>query len=555
MANTLSLGSGNWGAKESLLLGYYEDGTQFLPETFDVTRATGGTRVNKAGLIETPAEIGSELVTNGDFSNGLTDWIAKDGTMTLSGSGSLLFDNNSGNGSGGAFQNLSLVAGKQYQMTATMQLLTGASNGTFNLFTSTAAGTGQSTVYNGGVLTLGGGAVTETFTFTPAGGDVSIQLYCDEPNATYTIDNISVKEYNDKNLARIDYLDDAKGALLTEPQSTNVVTQSANLSTNYWSASQEVSLVGEQSSPSADSPLGAYDVIESTSDSVHKLRSLIFTTAAVESTMSVYIKYSTKRFIEFRENTSNARCKFDLLNNVVTQSIGAVGKIEDAGNGFKRISITYTATETTSRVQLGLLDDSAGSNYPGNGTDKITVFGFQVEQANAAGYDGKYATSYIPTIGETQSRNADLVNNGGDVKNFNSEEGVLFVEIAALDNDCDFILGLFGDTDDQVRIRLNNAIKAQLYVSGVLQTNMTFSTTLTNNHKIAFKYKENDFALWVDGVEVKTDTNGITLPANVLTKLNLSNFNNSSKVEAKTKNVQVFNEALTDSELAALTTI
>ena len=531
MANTLSLGSGNWGAKESLLLGYYEDGTQFLPETFDVTRATGGTRVNKDGLIETPAEIGSELVVNGNFATD-SDWTLGSG-WNISG-GSLIASSASSN----SFQTSSFVLGKIYKATYSISDYV---SGTFRIQVG-SGGIGNTNSSNG------------TFVeYIEYSGSNFLYLK-GSSSFNGSIDNVSVKEYNDKNLARIDYLDDAKGALLTEPQSTNLVIQSANLSAGYWVPSQS-SLAEGQSSPSADSPLGAYNLIESTSSGQHRLRSTTFPTAAVESTMSVYIKYSTKRFVELKNITSGSRCKFDLLNNVVTQSIGAVGKIEDAGNGFKRISITYTATETTSRVQLNLLGPNQETTYTGNGTDKITVFGFQVEQANAAGYDGKYATSYIPTIGETQSRNADLVNNGGDVKNFNSEEGVLFVEIAALDNDCDFILGLFGDTDDQVRIRLNNAIKAQLYVSGVLQTNMTFSTTLTNNHKIAFKYKENDFALWVDGVEVKTDTNGITLPANVLTKLNLSNFNNSSKVEAKTKNVQVFNEALTDSELAALTTI
>ena len=79
-------------------------------------------------------------------------------------------------------------------MTATMQLLTGAASGTFTLFTSTATGTGQSGVYTGSTLLVGGAAVTETFTFTPASGDVSIQFACDESNATYSISDITVKE-------------------------------------------------------------------------------------------------------------------------------------------------------------------------------------------------------------------------------------------------------------------------------------------------------------------------------------------------------------------------
>jgi hypothetical protein len=121
-------------------------------------------------------------------------WSSKDGVITSVENGKLLFNNSTGNASGGAFQNIGLVTGKQYQMTLTMQLITGASNGSIQLFTSTAGGSGQSLVYTGSALVTGGAAVTETFTFTPASGDVSIQPACDESNATYTISDISVKE-------------------------------------------------------------------------------------------------------------------------------------------------------------------------------------------------------------------------------------------------------------------------------------------------------------------------------------------------------------------------
>jgi len=122
------------------------------------------------------------------------DWSAKDGIITSVENGKLLFDNSSGNANGGVFQNIGLVTGKQYKMTATMQLITGSSNGTFNLFTSSATGTGQTSVYTGSALVAGGAAVTETFTFKPGSGDVSIQFTCDEANATYSISDISVKE-------------------------------------------------------------------------------------------------------------------------------------------------------------------------------------------------------------------------------------------------------------------------------------------------------------------------------------------------------------------------
>lgn len=134
----------------------------------------------------------SELVSNGDFTNNITGWTAKDSTISYD-NGKLKVAGTV-NASGGAFQNIGLVTNKYYKMTATMQLLTGSSNGTFSLLTSTSAGTGQTSVYAGSTLVVGGDAVTETFTFTPGTDDVSIQFSSDEASASYTIDNVSVKE-------------------------------------------------------------------------------------------------------------------------------------------------------------------------------------------------------------------------------------------------------------------------------------------------------------------------------------------------------------------------
>jgi hypothetical protein len=73
--------------------------------------------------------------------------------------------------------------------------------------------------------------------------------------------------------------------------------------------------------------------------------------------------------------------------------------------------------------------------------------------------------------------------------------------------------------------------------------------------KCAIKYKENDFALWIDGVEVATDTSGNTFPANTLNKLSFTRGDNVQNLYGKVKALAVFNEALTDLELECLTTI
>ena len=55
-------------------------------------------------------------------------------------------------------------------------------------------------------------------------------------------------------------------------------------------------------------------------------------------------------------------------------------------------------------------------------------------------------------------------------------------------------------------------------ILGVLDKQV-YNYTLTDAksfNKIAFKYKQNDFSLYVNGIEVATDTSGNVLPANTL---------------------------------------
>ena len=57
----------------------------------------------------------------------------------------------------------------------------------------------------------------------------------------------------------------------------------------------------------------------------------------------------------------------------------------------------------------------------------------------------------------------------------------------------------------------SNSVRALMKSNGV--TSFDFqATNITslNFNKIAVKYKENDFALWVNGLEVGTDTSGNT---------------------------------------------
>ena len=100
-----------------------------------------------------------------------------------------------------------------------------------------------------------------------------------------------------------------------------------------------------------------------------------------------------------------------------------------------------------------------------------------------------------------------------------------------------------------------NRITAEIKVGNVSQAGFNYTVSDTTDiHKIAFKYKENDFALWIDGVEVGTDASGAVLTAGTLTELDFSIGSGSFPFFGNTKDIQVYTKALSDAELIKLTT-
>jgi hypothetical protein len=173
-----------------------------------------------------------------------------------------------------------------------------------------------------------------------------------------------------------------------------------------------------------------------------------------------------------------------------------------------------------------------------------------------------YATSYIPTQGATSTRIAETCNNSGSAQDFNSEEGVLYTEIAALADSLNYRFISISDGTNNNRIYLmysnaSNQIEVSMLVGGVQSYSAThnLSSSIAYN-KIALKWKLNDFSLYVNGVEVSTNNSNITFSANTLNKINFSNeLANIFDFEGKVKSVEVFTKALSDEELQKLTTI
>jgi hypothetical protein len=221
------------------------------------------------------------------------------------------------------------------------------------------------------------------------------------------------------------------------------------------------------------------------------------------------------------------------------------------GSGWYRCIATYqTASTSVGQIKVEL---GSTSTITGDGTSGMLFWGMQLET-------GSYPTSYIPWDGSgTTTRSADVCNSSGTSAEFNDSEGVLFAEIAFTKELVSGFVTISDGTDDE-RITIYrvgsiypNKIQGQVRQGNVSRVSFSFDTNSTDvQNKIALKYKANDFAFWVNGIEVDTETSNTLIPIN-LDNLEFSEGDGGNPFYGKSKQVMTFKTALNDSELETLT--
>ena len=506
MANpSLQIGNDNWAIKEDNLLGYSTAGTRFVPQPITMTRATLGTRVNPSGLVEDVELLGSELVTNGDFATD-SDWTKGTG-WTISGGNA----NSDGSGTSFLYQIISNAQTKRFLIEYEVKNYV---SGSVSIVLG-SAGSDQLTSSSNGVVS---GIVLWDGT--------SDRLNFKSVSLNGSIDNVSVKEATIDNLPRVDYTD-GTSSLLVEPLRTNLITYSEDFSQSDWTKQGATTI----SATNITSPIGTTNATRITGLTGSGSNDLKFITGIDPANKTYTATFYLKGSNTLRMQLSNG------IDDAVSTTIILT-------SSWVRYSITHTFNSTSSDLRI-LLDD--------NGVTATTydVWGSQLEA-------GSYPTSYIKTSGSTVTRNQETYTKTGISDLINSEEGVLFVEMAALSDDLSYRQISLSDGTSNNRIYLqynavSNNIAAVVKVGGstTAYTSTTLSSSnITDFNKIGFKWKLNDFALWINGVEVSTDTSG-----GVPTGLNEFTFNQtSSDFYGKVKQLQVFKTALSDSELATLTT-
>jgi len=326
---------------------------------------------------------------------------------------------------------------------------------------------------------------------------------------------------------RIDFTG-GTGSILLEPSRTNLVTYSQDLS--QWTL-----VNGTLTANATVSPEGIQNSGKIAFSSVGlDLKTTITVVAGTTYTISFYIKVESGTGLQgrFYDNSNSANIEYYNYDDQIIP------------NQWSRVTRSVTAPSGCTVMQIWLLASS---------TTLVTAswWGAQFEA-------GSYTTSYIPTNGSTQTRSADLADNAGNSDLINSTEGVLYAEISALANDSTYkqISLSDGTITNRIAIFYQNTSNQIGVESSGTGTNLGIynqNLTITNVNKIALKYKANDCGLWINGVEVATDTSFTAFSSGILSQINFDKGDGSSVFYGKTKSVMVFKEALTDEELTKLT--
>ena len=371
-----------------------------------------------------------------------------------------------------------------------------------------------------------------TYTFYGVCDRTDLDFYIKSVYFDGSISNVVVQEVIDtNNIPRINYDSNGEnGHWLLEPSRTNYATYSSDI--NEWN---EIISNGTITSTSnyALAPNGENEAtrLQLNSTTGYALKSVATTSFNDDYHISIYLKSNT---------TEN-------------QEVTIYGR--------NSLAISYTVTTQWQRFEVSCNNPlgSAFFNFgcrPSQGSDAdldILAWGGQLEQ-------GTYTTSYIPTLtGSTETRATETATGAGSADLINSTEGVLYLEVAALANDDTSYRAIFindGTNNNRVGIRFSNTtnqIQALSYKDTSLQGFGDY--TLSNSehfNKIAFKYKVNDFALWINGVEVATDTSGDVYTVGTLNNIDFSAIGGQD-FYGKCKALAVFDEALLDDELEKLT--
>ena len=374
------------------------------------------------------------------------------------------------------------------------------------------------------------------------------------------------------NVPRIDFLSGV-GTYLNEPTATNTATYSNDFTQGdifggSGNPNANNSVITANSITAPDGTNNGWKLTDNNDGATGSAQLAYFSTNVTSgdsNTFSVFLKKGSTDFAYLQTGgyDANGSSYFNLNTGTISSAHANHSdvKMEDYGNGWYRCTVANrTTTDLIGSFLVGIATTSGTVNITRDGSNFLYMFGVQAVADSDTDIDS-FLVSYIPTSGATVSKLKDQALNAGNTDLINSTEGVLYVHLAGLYRKYKTTRRLSlsdGTADNEVRFDFSSVedrLTLRIRVGGTNVATKTITGTynISQFHKYAIQWKENDFKFYIDGVEVATDTSGATYSANTLDRLNIASGSAGSNIEANIKCIAVFKEVLTDAELVTLT--
>ena len=547
-----------------------------------VTRATTATRVNSAGLVElVPYNV---LTYSEQFDNAIwaiSGTITKTANSVTAPNGTLTADTIlSANSSSYISQSYTGTNGVGY--TNSFFIKNNNSTQSALIIRNTVSAISASINWSGSVLTsitntlgvttfedYGNGWYRIISTYTALEDAQKARIY---PTASTNqsvylwgaqlVTGTSAKEYfptTDRlDVPRLDYTNSSCPSILVEPQRTNLALRSEEFNDATWTTNGLNVTVSSNSTTAPDGNSTADSILTTTTNGLHYVQQRTGSAiAGTTYTMSVYVKKLGYDYCQiFTSNTGTGIGIFRFSTKTLTISganvVANSGKVTEMSNGWFRIEMSILAPASAGwRWWIVCLNDSAQDSFTGDITKGLYVWGFQFEV-------GSNATSYVPTIASSVTRNTDVISKTAISSLIGQTDGTLFFEVKGFSDgnpDFQFITLNDGTTNNQIGFSYNagGIIQGYFRINSVTNTiNSSISKTL--NSKIILKYSSNNYKLFINGVLIGSGTSasGFSSP---LTTFKASQGNNSGNYNGNIKTIAIYKTALTDTECINLTTL
>ena len=376
------------------------------------------------------------------------------------------------------------------------------------------------------ILTPTGYSSSSIHNVKPNSGDMTLI----QGSASTRIDSNGLVDNVASNIPRIDY-SKGEGAILSELAAVNQIRYSEDFSNALWLTPGVILTSSTGTNPKGESAT----IYAIKGDYASGGLEAAMASAASGNGVGVSCWVRKKSGV----GTTNVQIGYGDSSSVYTNTVSV-------GADWQRITYTSTGYPSANRFYI----DAAGVSAD----DTIEIWGAQVEKS-ATGVNGK-VSSYVPTTSGSVTRTRDNYQNGGSASLIGATEGVLFIELATLNNQGTRAVALSAANSAANRVVFyffnNNTVQARIQASSA-QTSLNSSVPdQTAFNKVAIKYKSGDIALWINGTEAATSIGSFAFNA-ALSELAFDQGNGVNHMDGHVKQVVVFKEILTDTELAALT--